>query len=125
MSRAPILASKIHLKFMFFLEPFLDLLFLVFSNMMLQKVAFATPFKIHWGPKWRPKSDFSVEMAPCSLTRSSKSAFLEPTVAREAARIAADLIFYDFHAFRLQFSRMLGELLMNLGIASEHNFADR
>ena len=56
---------------------------------------------------------------------SSKIALLEPTVAREAARIAADLIFYEFHAFRLQFSRMLGELLMNLGIASEHNFADR
>ena len=110
---------------MFFLEPFLDLLFLVFSNMMLQKVAFATSFKIHWGPKWRPKLPSGAKRPPKSISRSSKSAFLEPTVAREAARIAADLIFYDFHAFRLQFSRMLGELLMNLGIASEHNFADR
>ena len=34
----PILASKIHLNFMFFLEPFLDLLFLVFSNMMTKNV---------------------------------------------------------------------------------------
>ena len=99
---------------MFFLEPFLDLLFLVFSNMMLQKVAFATPFKIHWGPKWRPKSAKWRQKAAKKHKMVPKNAFLEPTVAREAARIAADLIFYDFHAFRLQFSRMLGELLMNL-----------
>ena len=72
-----------------------------------------------------PECHFSGKMTSANVPRSSKSAFLEPTVAREAARIAADLIFYDFHAFRLQFSRMLGELLMNLGIASEHNFADR
>ena len=81
---------------MFFLEPLLDILFLVFSNMMLQKVAFATSFKIHWGPKWRPKSNFSEKKGPAMFPGSSKIALLEPTAAPEAASSAPGLSFNDF-----------------------------
>ena len=57
-SRPPSLASKIHQKIMFFHDTFLDLLFLDFMLIYVEKVRFWTPLKNRMAPKWHPKSHF-------------------------------------------------------------------
>ena len=88
-------ASHFLLNFKFFLEPLLNLLFLVFFQHDAQKLDFWTPFKIHWAPKWRPKSHLSAKLASETFSRAQPFPFVEPTGAPWAARSAPDPIFID------------------------------
>ena len=55
-SRPPIRASKIHPKMMFFQDAFLDTVFDDFMLISYETCRFGDSFKIHWAPKWDPKS---------------------------------------------------------------------
>ena len=81
---------------MFFPEPLPDLLFLVFSNMMIKKVIFGPPAKSTGLPKWLPKSHFSAKTGAPRERRCHFFTFWEPTRFQEAARSVPDLIFIDF-----------------------------
>ena len=55
-SRPPILALKIHPKIMFFLDAFLDTIFVDFMLVLYENARFGIPSKIQWAPKSNPKS---------------------------------------------------------------------
>ena len=93
MLKPPILASKINLNFMFFLASFSGTLFLIFSIFYAKNADFVTPFKIHWGPKWHPKSVFSAKMVANSKSGVRRVALVGQTGAPETPKA------FLFHVF--------------------------
>ena len=81
---------------MFFLDAFLDLIFLHFMLEFAEKIDFWTPFGIRWGPKWRPNRPNGAKNLPISSLRSRFCANLEPTASRIAFATLLRTILVDF-----------------------------
>jgi len=83
-----------------FFTSFLGVIFTFFFEHGVKQCDFVTPFKIHWGPKWHPKSVFSAKMVANSKSGVRRVALVGQTGAPETPK-AFFFMFLD--GFRLHF----------------------
>ena len=89
-----------------FFTSFLGVIFTFFFEHGVKQCDFVTPFKIHWGPKWHPKSVFSAKMVANSKSGVRRVALVGQTGAPETPKACFSMFLDGFRSIFMD-SRLL------------------